>query len=805
MTFTQDVRFALRMLSKNPGLSALIVITMAFGIGANTTVFTLVNAVLFRGLPFDKAEQIMHVAAQNRERGDRRSGVSYPDFIDFKARSKSFQDLAAFQYATFNVSDAAGVPERYAGNRVTVNTFGLIGQKMSAGRDFLPEDGKHNAPPVAIIGYGAWKNRYGARPDVIGRVIRVNEIATTIVGVMAEGVKFPSNSDMWTPLIPDTGLERRDNRGLGVFGRLIDGATRESAQAELDTIADGLAKSYAKTNKGFATRVQPYNDVFNGGEIRILFLALLGAVGFVLLISCANVANLLLSRSIARSREMSIRTALGASRWRIVRQLLTESVLLCTAGGLLGLLIATQGVHAFDLAVADVGKPYWIVFQFDWIVFLYLAAICLATAVLSGLFPALQSARADVNTTLKEGGRGTAGQSRGWLSGGLVVIELALSVVLLAGAGLMIRSFFAFYNVHSGLDAEKLLTMRLNLPEAKYPRPETRVRFIESLSDRLKAVPGVAGAALASHAPNNGSFSWQFQIEGQAPVEREKRPGIAGLTITPEYFNAIGSPLVTGRGFSDTDGLPGKESVIVNQRFAARHWPNQDPAGKRIRLFQEDREQPWMTVVGVSRSIRQNNADEVEVDPVIYVPHRQDPASSMVILARGNVAAAALTSALRQQVQAIDADLPVFDVRTLQEAIQRQRWPYSVFGTVFAIFALMALVLSAVGIFGVISYSVGQRTQEIGVRVALGAGTKDIVGLVMTRGIIQLAIGVTIGLAGAFGLTRVISSLLVQVSPTDPLTFTAVTGLLVFVGLVACLLPARRALRVPPTTALRYE
>jgi putative ABC transport system permease protein len=805
MTFTQDLRFALRMFTKNPGLSAVIVITLAFGIGANTTVFTLVNAVLFRGLPFEKPEQIMHIAAQNRERGDRRSGVSYPDYADFKANAKSFQDLAAFQSTTINVSDAAGVPERYRGTRVTVNTFGLIGQKMAVGRDFLPEDGKPNAIPVAIIGYGTWKNRYGAKPDVIGKIIRANEIATTIVGVMPEGVKFPSNSDMWTPLIPDAPLERRDSRGLGVFGRLQDGATRETGQAELNTIAEQLAKSYPVTNKGFATYMEPYNDAFNGGSIRIMFLALLGAVGFVLLISCANVANLLLSRSISRNREMSIRAALGASRWRIVRQLLTESVLLGTAGGVLGLLIATQGVRAFDLAVADVGKPYWITFKFDWTVFAYLAVICLLTAVISGLFPAIQSARADVNSPLKEGGRGTAGRSRGWMSGALVVTELALSVVLLAGAGLMIRSFIAFYNLHSGLDAEKLMTMRLNLPAAKYPKPETRTQFVENLDARLKSVPGIAAAALASNSPNEGSFRWPFQIEGQAPMEREKRPNLAGLTITPRYFDALGVPLLNGRAFVETDGLPGKESVIVNQRFAARHWPKQDPLGKRIRLFREDREQPWMTVVGVSRDIRQNSPNEAEVDPLIYVPHRQDPSSSMVILARGNVAAASLTSALRRQVQAVDPDLPVFDVRTLQELIHRQRWAYSVFGTLFAVFAFMALVLSAIGIFGVISYSVGQRTQEIGVRVALGAGTKDIMRLVMSRGVIQLAIGVTIGLAGAYGLTRVLSTLLVQVSATDPLTFTLVTALLVITGVFACLLPARKALRVPPTTALRYE
>jgi predicted permease len=497
---------------------------------------------------------------------------------------------------------------------------------------------------------------------------------------------------------------------------------------------------------------------------------------------------------VARSKEVSIRTALGASRWRVVRQLLIESLLLAVLGGLFGLLIAVWGVGVFDKAVANTGKPYWIVFKMDFAVFAYLAGICLATSILFGLVPALQVSRLDISETLKEGGRSASGGRRaGRLSGFLVVTELALAMVLLAGAGLMIRSFLKMYGMNAGLDAANILTMRTTLVDAKYPDNAKRLAFHERLQPRLVAIPGVDSVALTTNLPLQGSYGWRIEVEGEAPVEDDKRPSVNGLIIGPDYFRVFGFRV-----------LPSKEAVIVNQRFAAKFWPNQDPLGKRLRIVREG-QRPWLTVVGVCQDVRQNNPSRVDLDPLLYVPFRQDPPRSFAIAARIQVPPATLLSAFRQEIQAVDEDLPIFNPKTLEEHFIEARWPFRVFGTLFAIFAGIALILSAVGIYAVMAYAVSQRTQEIGVRMALGASAGQIVMLVLRRGLIQLAVGLAVGLAGAFGVTRVLRSLLVQVTPTDPVTFASISALLTVAAVLACWLPARRAMRVDPVVALRYE
>ncbi len=511
--------------------------------------------------------------------------------------------------------------------------------------------------------------------------------------------------------VPTADSEKRDSRGLLAFGRLAEGATLADARAEMDVVARRLEKTYPKTNEGVGVVVKPYNDQFNGGPIRTVFLALLGAVGFVLLIACANVANLLLARSIARTKEVAIRSALGASRWRVVRQLLIESVLLGVSGGVAGLVLSIWGVRMFDRAVANVGKPYWINFSMDFAVFGYLAAICLTTGILFGLAPALQVSKVDINEILKEGGRGSSGSSRvKYLAGFLVVSEVALSLVLLVGAGLMIRSFLKMYGMQAGIDAGRLLTMRLNLVDSRYPTPETRVAFYERLRPRLESVPGVESVAFASSLPIGGSFGWRFEIEGQPPVEPDKRPSVSGLVISPDYFQVMGMRILRGRSFTDTDGTTGKTAVIVNQPFVAKYWPGEEPLGKRLRLVREG-EQPWLTVVGVCPDIRQNDPTRAEVDPAIYVPYRQDPARGFAIVARGRVAASSLGAALRKEVQAVDEALPVFSVQTLQEFFIQARWPFRVFGTLFAIFAVIALVLSSVGIYANYARIIGSMTR----------------------------------------------------------------------------------------------
>ena len=542
MSFFQDVRVGVRRLLREPGFTAVVVVALALGIGVNTTVFTLVNAVLFRGLPFEQADRVMFLSSSDHAKNRNDIGVSYPDFRDWRVQSKTFRGLAAFAQTGMVISDSNHAPERYNGPRVTANTFSLIGQKPMLGRDFLPEEDHVGASPVSIIGYSIWENRFGRDPDILGKSIRINDAATTIVGVMPKDMKFPLNADLWIPLVPTPEFEKREARDVQVFGRLADGVPLATARNEMELIGRRLEKEYPKSNQGITTRVIPYNDEFNGGPIRIVFLVLLGAVGFVLLIACANVANLLLARSLARSREVSIRTALGAGRWRIIRQLLVESVLLGLLGGAVGLLIAKWGVRMFDLAVANVGKPYWIVFRMDFTVFAYLAAICVATGILFGLAPAIQLSKVDLNATLKEGGRGTSGNARSrYLSGFLVVSEVALSLVLLVGAGLMIRSFLNAYNRTAGMHAERYLTMRLALPDQKYPDDGARTRFYDQLEARLRAVPGVESAAVVTHLPLQGGFEWKFEIEGKPPVEEDQQPSVLALIASPAYLPTTGS------------------------------------------------------------------------------------------------------------------------------------------------------------------------------------------------------------------------------------------------------------------------
>ena len=806
MSLLEDLRFGARMLVKDTKFTSVVVLALGLSMGANTTVFTLVNAVLFRGLPFEKPDRVMDLSCQRPSRRVNRTGVSYPDFHDWQGRSKSFQGLAAYSFEQTNLSDQSGVPERYFGARISANVFSLIGQKPLLGRDFLPNEERPGAQAVVILGNGIWKTRYGDDPGILGRTVRINDVPATIVGVMPEGMKFPLNNDLWMPLVPTGQWEKRDSRGLNVFGRLKDEATLAQARADLEQISKTLEKDYAKTNQGVSVVVKPYNDAFNGGQVRLIFLAALGAVGFVLLIACANVANLLLSRSLARAKEISIRTALGASRWRVVRQLLVESVMMGVLGGALGLLLSIWGVRMFGLAVADVNKPYWIRFTMDYAVFGYLAAISIGTGILFGLAPALQTSKVDINETLKEGSRGTSGGSRArFLSAVLVVGQLALALVLLAGAGLMIRSFLKAYGMDAGFSTNNILTARFTLDNAKYPTPDSRTHFHEQLLSRLASVPGVESVALASNPPQGGAPDWQFELEGQTPVEREKRPSVPGLIISPDYFRVLDVRLLQGRGFNASDGLPGRTAVIINQRFASKYWPKEDAVGKRLRVMGEDSERPWLTVVGICPDIRQGDPQQVETEAIIYVPFRQERPSSASILTRSKVPSETLSSAFRKEVQALDGNLPLYQVTSLTEFLASQRWGFRVFGSLFAIFAIIALVLASVGIYAVMSYSVSQRTQEIGIRMALGASTTSIVRLVVSRGVKQLAIGLVVGLALALAVTRVLTSLLVQTTPTDPVTFTTIVVLLAAVGVFACWMPARRAMKVDPLVALRYE
>jgi putative ABC transport system permease protein len=805
-----DLRFAVRMLLKDKWFTLVAVLALGLGIGLNATVFTFVNAVLIRGLPFHNPQEILHMNGRNTSTGNG-SGISYLDAEEFRAQSKAFASLAAYRNNSFTVTENGRPPERVRGCAMSASSFSLLGQEALIGRTFAEGEDKPGAHPVAILGYGLWKSRYAGDPQILGRVININGTAHEVIGVMPEGVKFPNNAEMWRALTPEgDDLKRRDLRMLNMFGRLAADTKRETGSAELSAIASRLAAQYPDTNKNMGVEVMTFNERFNGGPIRAIFLSLLGAVGFVLLIACANVANLLLARSANRAREVAVRFALGASRAVIVRQLLVESVLLACLGGLFGLALAHFSVKLFDAAVANVGKPYWIVFTFDPVVFGYFAAICLTTGIVFGLAPALQVSRTNMNDVLKEGGRGNAGASRARrLTSTMVVAEIALTIVLLVGAGLMIRSFLKLYSMNIGVDTSHMLTMSVQLPNAKYSTADQRRIFYDSLMGRLQAIPGMRSAAIATSVPFAGSEGRGLEIEGRPPAKPEDAPRTSTITVSANYFDAMDAAIRRGRSLRDTDGAPGSEVVVVNERFVTRFFPDEDAVGRRIRLVAgsalKPEPGPWLTIVGVSPTIRQGSPQSTDPDAVVYQPYRLQSPGSMNIIARSEVAPTSLTPLIREAVQAVDADLPVFNVQTMDELLAQNRWPYRVFGTMFALFAFIALVLSAVGIYAVTSYSVTQRTQEIGVRMALGARPGEVSWLILRRGLVQLAIGLTIGLSLALFAGTPLQAVLVQVPPRDPVTFATIIVVLVVVTLAACLIPARRATRLDPLTALRIE
>ena len=758
----------------------------------------------FKNLPFDQSDRIFYITSTNPTNPRQARGISYPDYRDFRDQVKSFEALGAANVTAVNVSDQTSLPELLHGSSMTVNGFSVIGQKPLQGRDFTAADAHPGAPSVAILAYQVWENRYG-KANVIGKTIRVNEVPTVIVGVMARGMNFPEEADLWTPLIGND--EKRGNRELLVFGRLADHASLASANAEITIVARRLATEYSITNKDVGAKIQNFNDYHMGGEglLKLIFLALLGAVGFVLLIACANVANMQLARAVTRSREISVRVALGAGRWRVIRQLLVESVMVSIVGGALGWLLSLWGVRAFDAAVAGTGKPSYIDFSMDYRVLAYLAAITIGTGILFGLAPALRLAQLDVNTALKDGGRGSSAGARGkYLSGILVVTEMALAVVLLAGAGLMIRSFLNIYRANLGVNTSSVLTMRLFLPEAKYSRND-QVAFFERLTASLEALPGVQAAAIASNLPLQGAMGRPYEIEGTPPVDSRTRPTTGALTIDARYFAALDVRPILGRAFTSSDGVAGVPVAVVNQKFAARSWPGQDPIGRRLRFMKNDTPQAWVTIVGVVSDIAQSQMSQRDRDPLVYIPFRQEPQLGMAVLARTHVPPESLGEAFRRQVQAIDADLPVFALQTLDERLRLQNWPYRVFGGLFAIFAGIALLLASVGLYAVIANSVNQRTQEIGIRLAMGATSANVLALVFTQGMRQLAMGLGVGLVAAFGITRVIRGLLLDISPTDPITFITVSLVLIIAATLGCAIPARRAMRVDPVVALRHE
>jgi putative ABC transport system permease protein len=800
----QDVRYGLRVLLRDPGFTAVAITMLALGIGVNATVFAVTNAVLFKGFPLVRENHRL-VYMTSRGYG---CCVSYPDYLDWRAQAKSFEGIAVVGGTGVILSDQSGFAESYAATQVTSNTFQLVGQRPILGRDFMPSDEVPGAAPVAILSYGFWDHRFGKDPAVIGRSVRINGAPTTLIGVMPEGFSFPQLQDLWIPLMRTRDLEKREARGLWVaVGRLAGGATARSARAEMDTIGRRLASAYPLTNRDQLPLLQNFQEFFIGRDATMIYSAMLGAVGFVLLIACANLANLMLARSIGRSREISVRIALGAGRWRIIRQLVVESVMLSGAGGVLGWWIAKAGVHAYQIAEWPPGTRPWRVIDYsmDYRVLAYLVAISIGTGILFGLAPALRLSKFDVSHSLKEGGRGAAGGGRAkQVSRLLVIAEMALAVVLLTGAGVMVRSFLNIYTASVGVNISNLLTASMALPDAKYTHPESRIAFFDRLKTRLDAIPGIESITLANRLPAGGALSIPYEIAGQEIAGSELRPTLFTLIVGPDYFRTMGAAVLSGREFNDFDSPSGIPAVIVNRRFADRFWPGEDPLGKHLRLFDGRTPEEWLTVVGVVSNIVQDYSRQ-HVDPLIYVPYRQKPAGGMNIIARTRVPPASLGEAFRREVQALDPDLPIFGPGPLADRMVWSYWNSGFYGILFLIFAAIALLLASIGLYAVIAHSVTRRTSEIGIRMAIGATPRHILALVLGQGMLPLGIGLAIGLTASFALTRILKAILVQVSPADPITYIASSAVLILAAMLGCWIPARRAMRVDPATAVRHE
>jgi putative ABC transport system permease protein len=799
----QDIRFAGRLTLKDPWFTVVAATTLALGIGFNATLFAIVNG-MGSGPTVDQPERV--VSLGSLDPAGRDIGLSYLDFEDWRGAAKSFDAFAAYSTRAMNLTDRGLAADRIAGSYISAGTFALVGERPMLGRDFLPDDDRPSASRVAIIAASLWKSRYGSDAAIIGRTITVNGVPMTVVGVMREGFRFPLVHDIWQPLgaLPGLTAQKRDARRLQGGGRLARGVSIEQARGELTNIAAGLSQTYPATNANVRPRVRPFTGGF---DLTNPWNAMLVAVSLVLLIACANVANLLLSRGAHRSHEIAIRTSLGATRWRIVRQLMVESLLLAGVAGVAGIGIATLGVRLWLASMPVANWPYWYHFEINARVLAYLTEVSLVSVLLFGVGPALHVSRSYPGEHLKEAGRGSiAGvRARRWTSA-LLASEFALTLSLLAGAGLLARTLFAVYRADAIVDTSHVMLAGLDLPPQKYSTPAERIALYSRFEERVGGLPAVQAAALASGAPFYTAPVWSVTVQGQQPASALAGPTASYVLIGSRYFDTLGLRPIRGRVFTDLDGTAGHETAIVNQLFASKYLGALDPIGQRVRLTDPntpDAAAPWLTIVGISPTVRQHYAQEI--DPVIYVPYRLNPIAGMVLMTRTLTDAGAFTPTLRHELQQLDADLPLIDVRPLDWLLSGTRFANQVFATLFGIAAALGLLLAAVGLHAITTYAIRQRTQEIGVRMALGAQPAQVVWLFVRRTLTPLAWGVVIGLAGAFGVGRFVSGMLIQTSPTDPLTLASITALLVVVALAAAFRPARRAARLDPVDALRCE
>jgi putative ABC transport system permease protein len=793
----QDLRYGVRTLFKNPGFTLVAIITLALGIGANTAIFSVVNAVLLRPLPYNEPERIVRMYGRFSQ--GNQASVSPPDFLDYRAQNHSFEEFAALRSTSYNLTGNSD-PERIIGAEVTANFFQALGVKPVRGRVFLPEEEQAAQSQVAIISEGLWQRRFGADPAILDKSILLNGQNHVIVGVIANQARLSEETDVWRPLTFDgPNMKVRRFHFLRVIGRLNPDTTLQQAQADVDAIALGLEKLYPESNTSWRLRMVGLRQELLGDISTPLYI-LLGAVAFVLLIACANVANLQLARSTARQKEFAIRAALGASRLRLIRQLVTESLLLAFVGGAVGLLLGIWGtellVKAAPLTIPRAGE-----IGLDNQVLGFTLGLSLITGIIFGVVPAWQSSRIDLNESLKDSSKGAgAGTHHQRTRNILVVAEIALALVLLVCAGLLLQSFRRLQNIDPGFDAHNVLTMRVFLPELKYGEPGQAGHFFEQVLQRVAALPGVQSVGTTTQLPMRGGGDTYFKIEGRPFADPKQQVTALNPEISQDYLKAMGIALVKGRNFTEQETKEQPRTVIINETFARDYFLDEEPLGKRLII--DEGEPLSCEIIGVARNVKQFSLSSQSI-ATMYMPRIGIGRATLVVRTSGDPLA--LVSAVRDAVQAVDKDQPVASVQSMEQILSGSVAEERFRTSLLTIFAVVALGLAVIGIYGVMSYTVAQRTREIGIRLALGAQANNVLRLIVGQGLLLVLIGVTMGMAAALGLTRLIKDLLFDVSATDPSIFASIAVFLTLVALLACYVPARRAMKVDPMEALRYE
>jgi putative ABC transport system permease protein len=804
-TVFQDLRYGIRSLIKNPAFTAVSTVTLALAIGVNTAIFSLVNALVFADLPMNEAETAVIFRNANAQLGIERGSFSFPDFLDFRDQSQSFEGIAAWRGGQWALTNG-GEPLRVDGYRVTDNLLDVWRLGTVTGRGFLPGEDQPGAPPVAMLSHGFWIRQYAGREEVVGSQLRLDGREYTVVGVISPEMEFAelAEAEVWLPLDLDRASEvSREQRNLFLTGRLKEGVTGQQAYDEILAIGARLAEEYPATHRGWEPHAFLAEDGLLDSEAKTILLLLVLTVGFVLLIACANVANMLLARASARSREMAVRAALGAGRVRLVRQLLTESFVIAGLSAAIGLGLS-RGLMQGLVTISNGREVVFMMAEIDGNVLFFTLIVSLITPLAFGLLPALKTSAEDVGAALKEGSARSGGRKGNRTRGVLVGAQVSLALMLMVVAGLLVRSVIQLEQRELGFDATNILSVRIGLPESKYGDDDARRQFFEQLTERVEGLPGVASVALATVRPvAENAARRSFEIEGQPPVDEADRPTGRTSVVTPEYFDVLGIPTVSGRTFTTNDTDASFEVAVIAQETARRYWPDEDPIGRRFRIG-VDETAPWVQIVGVVADTRSSTSDE-RVQPMIYLPFAQNPLATLVVLARAQRDALALSGAVRNAVWSLDPDQPVDDVRTMEQALYDAEATGYALISLFVAFAVFALCMAAVGIYGVMSYAVSQRASEISIRMALGARAGHVRLMILSHGGKLVVLGAIVGLAGAALLSRLLQSLVFGISTLDPVTFLGVPAILGIIGMLANYVPARRATRIDPMKVLRVE